>query len=134
MALLEIAASILYPLKSKKYLSVGRRSLLRVSSPKLERLRKQSSFEIILPIFRWRIFIWRWLMMYRWNKVFQLSKTMSKINFSFLNFRYKLKERPDPYFIVLACFVLSIISVFYYYYFRHPVPSLAHLTPKVGDH
>ena len=56
--------------------------------------------------------------MYRWIKVFQLSKTMSKINFSFLNFRYKLKERPDTYFIVLTCFVLSIIGVFYYYYFQ----------------
>ena len=56
--------------------------------------------------------------MYRWIKVFQLSKTISKINFSFLNFRYKLKERPDPCFIVLTCFVLSIIGVFYYYYFR----------------
>lgn len=56
--------------------------------------------------------------MYRWIKVFQLSKTISKINFSFLNFRYKLKERPDPYFIVLTCFVLSIIGVFYYYYFQ----------------
>ncbi len=57
-------------------------------------------------------------MMYRWIKVFQLSKTISKINFCFLNFRYKLKERPDPYFIVLTCFVLSIIGVFYYYYFQ----------------
>lgn len=56
--------------------------------------------------------------MYRWIKVFQLSKTISKINFSFLNFRYKLKERPDAYFIVLTCFVLSIIGVFYYYYFK----------------
>jgi ABC-2 type transport system permease protein len=56
--------------------------------------------------------------MYRWIKVFQLSKTISKINFSFLNFRYKLKERPDTYFIVLTCFVLSIIGVFYYYYFQ----------------
>lgn len=56
--------------------------------------------------------------MYRWIKVFQLSKTISKINFDFLNFRYKLKERPDSYFIVLTCFVLSIIGVFYYYYFR----------------
>ena len=56
--------------------------------------------------------------MYRWRKVFQLSKTISKINFSFLNFRYKLKERPDTYFIVLTCFVLSIIGVFYYYYFQ----------------
>jgi len=59
-----------------------------------------------------------WLMMYRWRKVFQLSKTISKINFSFLNFRYKLKERPDTYFIVLTCFVLSIAGVFYYYYFQ----------------
>ena len=56
--------------------------------------------------------------MYRWIKVFQLSKTISKINFSFLNFRYKLKERPDTYFIVLTCFVLNIIGVFYYYYFQ----------------
>ena len=56
--------------------------------------------------------------MYRWTKIFQLSKTISKTNFSFLNFRYQLKERPDTYFIVLACFVLSIIGVFYYYYFR----------------
>ena len=56
--------------------------------------------------------------MYRWIKVFQLSKTISKINFSFLNFRYKLKERPDIYFIVLTCFVLSIIGVFYYYCFQ----------------
>ncbi len=56
--------------------------------------------------------------MYRWRKVFQLSKTISKINFSFLNFRYKLKERPDTYFIVLTCFVLSMIGVFYYYYFQ----------------
>ena len=56
--------------------------------------------------------------MYRWAKIFQLSKTISKINFSFLNFRYKLKERPDTYFIVLTCFVLSITGVFYYYYFK----------------
>ncbi len=56
--------------------------------------------------------------MYRWIKVFQLSKTISKINFSFLNFRYKLKERPDSFFIVLTCFVLSITGVFYYYYFQ----------------
>ena len=56
--------------------------------------------------------------MYRWAKIFQLSKTISKINFGFLNFRYKLKERPDTYFIVLTCFVLSIIGVFYYYYFQ----------------
>ena len=56
--------------------------------------------------------------MYRWAKIFQLSKTISKINFGFLNFRYKLKERPDTYFIVLICFVLSIIGVFYYYYFQ----------------
>ena len=56
--------------------------------------------------------------MYRWTKIFQLSKTISKTNFSFLNFRYQLKERPDTYFIVLACFVLSIIGVFYYYYFQ----------------
>ncbi len=56
--------------------------------------------------------------MYRWRKVFQLSKTISKINFSFLDFRYKLKERPDTHFIVLACFVLSMIGVFYYYYFQ----------------
>ena len=56
--------------------------------------------------------------MYRWIKVFQLSKAISKVNFSFLNFRYKLKERPDTYFIVLACFVLSMIGVFYYYYFQ----------------
>lgn len=56
--------------------------------------------------------------MYRWIKVFQLSKTISKINFSFLNFRYKLKERPDSCFIVQTCFALSIIVVFYYYYFR----------------
>lgn len=56
--------------------------------------------------------------MYRWIKVFQLSKTISKVNFSFLDFRYKLKERPDTYFIVLACFVLSIIGLFYYYYFQ----------------
>ena len=57
-------------------------------------------------------------MMYRWAKIFQLSKTISKINFGFLNFRYKLKECPDTYFIVLICFVLSIIGVFYYYYFQ----------------
>lgn len=57
-------------------------------------------------------------MMYRWTKIFQLSKTISKINFSFLNFRYKLKERPDTYFIVLTCFILSIVGVFYYYYFQ----------------
>ena len=57
-------------------------------------------------------------MMYRWAKIFQLSKAISKINFSFLNFRYKLKERPDTYVIVLSCFVLSIIGVFYYYYFQ----------------
>lgn len=57
-------------------------------------------------------------MMYRWAKIFQLSKTIGKINFGFLNFRYKLKERPDTYFIVLTCFVLSIIGVFYYYYFQ----------------
>ena len=57
-------------------------------------------------------------MMYRWAKIFQLSKAIGKINFSFLNFRYKLKERPDAYVIVLSCFVLSIISVFYYYYFQ----------------
>ena len=50
-------------------------------------------------------------MMHRWTKIFQLSKTISKINFSFLNFRYKLKGRPDTYFIVLTCFVLSIIGV-----------------------
>ena len=56
--------------------------------------------------------------MYRWIKVFQLCKTIIKINFSFLNVRYKLKERPDTYFIVLTCFVLSIIGVFYYYYFQ----------------
>lgn len=56
--------------------------------------------------------------MYRWIKVFQLSKTISKVNFSFLNFRYKLKERPDTCFIVLTCFVLSMIGVFYYYYFQ----------------
>lgn len=56
--------------------------------------------------------------MHRWSKIFQLSKTISKINFSFLNFRYKLKERPDTYFIVLTCFVLSIIGMFYYYYFQ----------------
>lgn len=56
--------------------------------------------------------------MYRWRKVFQLSKTISKINFSFLNFRYKLKERPDTHFIVLTCFVLSMIGAFYYYYFQ----------------
>ena len=56
--------------------------------------------------------------MYRWAKIFQLSKAISKINFSFLNFRYKLKERPDAYVIVLSCFVLSIIGVFYYYYFQ----------------
>lgn len=56
--------------------------------------------------------------MHRWTKIFQLSKTISKINFSFLNFRYKLKGRPDTYFIVLTCFVLSIIGVFYYYYFQ----------------
>ena len=56
--------------------------------------------------------------MYRWAKIFQLSKAIGKINFSFLNFRYKLKERPDAYVIVLSCFVLSIISVFYYYYFQ----------------
>ena len=56
--------------------------------------------------------------MYRWAKIFQLSKTIGKINFGFLNFRYKLKERPDTYFIVLTCFVLSIIGVFYYYYFQ----------------
>ena len=56
--------------------------------------------------------------MYRWAKIFQLSKTISKINFGFLNFRYKLKERPDTYFIVLICFVQSIIGVFYYYYFQ----------------
>ena len=57
-------------------------------------------------------------MMYRWAKIFQLSKAIGKINFSFLNFRYKLKERPDAYVIVLSCFVLSIIGVFYYYYFQ----------------
>ena len=57
-------------------------------------------------------------MMYRWTKIFQLSKTICKINFSFLNFRYKLKERPDTYLIALTCFVLSIIGVFYYYYFQ----------------
>ena len=56
--------------------------------------------------------------MYRWIKVFQLSKTIRKIHFSFLNFRYKLKERPDTYVIVLTCFVLSIAGVFYYYYFQ----------------
>ena len=56
--------------------------------------------------------------MYRWAKIFQLSKAIGKINFSFLNFRYKLKERPDAYVIVLSCFVLSIIGVFYYYYFQ----------------
>ncbi len=56
--------------------------------------------------------------MCRWIKVFQLSKTISKANFSFLDFRYKLKKRPDAYFIVLACFVLSIVGVFYYYYFQ----------------
>ena len=56
--------------------------------------------------------------MCRWIKVFQLSKTISKANFSFLDFRYKLKECPDTHFIVLACFVLSIVGVFYYYYFQ----------------
>ncbi len=56
--------------------------------------------------------------MYRWTKVFQLSKTICKIHFSFLNFRYKLKERPDTFFIVLTCFVLSITGVFCYYYFQ----------------
>ncbi len=56
--------------------------------------------------------------MYRWKKIFQLSKTICKINFSFLNFRYKLKERPDTCFIVLTCFVLSIAGVFCYYYFQ----------------
>ena len=33
MASLETAAGVPYPLKSKKYLSAGRRSLSRVSSP-----------------------------------------------------------------------------------------------------
>ena len=48
-------------------------------------------------------------MMYRWTKIFQLSKTISKTNFSFLNFRYQLKERPDTYKILLASLVLSLI-------------------------
>lgn len=35
-----------------------------------------------------------------------------------MNFRYKLKERPDTYFIVRTCFVLGVAGVFYYYYFQ----------------
>lgn len=56
-------------------------------------------------------------MMTHWTKIARLSKTLSKINFSFLNARYKFKKRMDFYTIVLTCFILSIVGVIYYYYF-----------------
>lgn len=55
--------------------------------------------------------------MIHWIKIIQLSKTLAKINFSFLNFRYKLKKQLDFYTIVLTCFILSIIGIIYYSYF-----------------
>ncbi|WP_288174338.1 hypothetical protein [Sporofaciens musculi] len=57
-------------------------------------------------------------MMKHWIKIFQLSRNLGKINFSFLNFRYKFKERLDMYFVVLTCFILSLAGVIYYYYFQ----------------
>ena len=56
--------------------------------------------------------------MKHWIKIFQLSRNLGKINFSFLNFRYKFKERLDMYFVVLTCFILSLAGVIYYYYFQ----------------
>lgn len=57
-------------------------------------------------------------MMKHWIKIFQLSRNLGKINFSFLNFRYKFKERHDIYFLVLTCFILSLVGVIYYSYFQ----------------
>ena len=56
-------------------------------------------------------------MMTHWIKIIQLSKALAKINFSFLNFRYRLKKQIDFYTIILTCFILSIVGVVYYYYF-----------------
>lgn len=56
-------------------------------------------------------------MMTHWIKILRLSKTLSKINFGFLNARYKFKKQIDFYTIVLTCFILSIVGVIYYYYF-----------------
>ena len=57
-------------------------------------------------------------MMSRWIKIFQLSRTVCRLNFSFLNVRHRLKEQLDIYFIVLLCFIAGMIGVFYYYYFQ----------------
>lgn len=57
-------------------------------------------------------------MMKHWIKIFRLSINLGKINFSFLNFRYKFKEHPDTYFVVFTCFILSLVGVIYYYYFQ----------------
>ena len=55
--------------------------------------------------------------MTHWTKIVRLSQTLSKINFSFLNVRYKYKKRLDFYTVILTCSILSIVSVIYYYYF-----------------
>ncbi|MEY8390332.1 hypothetical protein AALA98_03010 [Lachnospiraceae bacterium 45-W7] len=56
--------------------------------------------------------------MNHWVKIFQLSRTISRLNFGFLNLRHSIKEQIDIYFVVLLCFVTSIIGVFYYFYFQ----------------
>lgn len=56
--------------------------------------------------------------MSRWIKIFRLCQTLSKMNLSFFNFRYKLHQHPDTYSVILTFFVLSIAGVFYYYYFQ----------------
>ncbi len=56
--------------------------------------------------------------MNRWIKIFQLSRTISRLNFSFLNLRHRIKEQIEIYFAVLLCFAASIIGVLYYFYFQ----------------
>lgn len=54
--------------------------------------------------------------MNHWIKIFQLSRVLSWINFSFMNVRHKLKERPSSYTVILTCFLVSLSGFLYYHY------------------
>lgn len=52
------------------------------------------------------------------KKLFKLSKTITLLNFTIMNFRHKLKGKLDINTFVLFSFILSIIGMVYFFYFK----------------